>query len=421
MAIFATVPFHAGAVRIDYEINAGIERDDNVLMSPTDPQDANALRAGFGFLLAEETSTVLANFGGRLEYWNYIDGPQSNTLEGNLAGRLNWSIVPEVFSFTVEDSLQMRPIDRFAADTPGNRQRVNVLSLGPNVQFNWSRAFLGRAELRWIDTRAAEDDDIESQRVAAALHAIRELGPTSVLSFSARGQDVDYTHDLIARDHRRYDAYMRYDQELRRLGFGLVAGYTWVDYADGSSASHPLLRGRINWVLGSRNTVALEAAHQMTDASESALAGITAITSVPDGVSSAPMGVNSSIYEEDRIAFHWAHHRERADFTLGSYYERIDFQDATTFDETRRGLLGQVTYRLAPTWEVHSFADVARSEFPDLGLRTNDRRYGLGVAKQWSRHWSSALDYMHYRRRGDGSLASASQNVWYLTVTYRNR
>ena len=419
--ILAAAPFQAGAVRIDYVIDAGVERDDNVLMSSTDPQDSSAVRAGVGFVLAEETSTMLANVGGRLEYWSYVDGPQSNAFEGSLTGRVNRSIIPEVLSFTVEDSLEMRPIDRFTADTADNRQRVNVLSLGPNVQFNWSPAFRGRAELRWVDTRAAETDDIESQRVAATLHAIRHLDPTSVLSFSARGQDVDYTHDRIARDYRRYDANMRYDVELRRFGLGLVTGYTWVDYDDGTSATHPVLRGQVNWSFGPRNTVALEAAHQMTDASESAIAGITDVSSVPDRIATTSIAVNSSIYEEDRIEFHWAHHRERLRFTLGSYYGRIDFLDATAFDETRRGVLGQMTYRLTPAWDLSSYADIARSEFPDLGLRSNDRRFGLGVSRIWSRRWSSALDYMHYRRSQDGAFGEARQNVWYLTVTYRNR
>ena len=70
---------------------------------------------------------------------------------------------------------------------------------------------------------------------------------------------------------------------------------------------------------------------------------------------------------------------------------------------------------------MHSYADIARSEFPDTGLRTNDRRYGLGISKTWSRHWSSALHYMHYQRSLDGPFGDARQNVWYLTMTYRNR
>lgn len=419
--ILASASFHAGAVRIDYVVDGGIEHDDNVLMSPTDPQDSSALRGGVGFVLSEQTSATQANVGARLEYRSYVDGPQSNAFEGSLTGRVHRSIIPEVFSFTLEDSLEMRPIDRFVADTADNRQRVNVLSLGPNLQFNWSPAFRGRAELRWIDTRAAETDDIESQRVAATLYAFRELDPTSVLSISARGQDVDYSHDRTARDYRRYDANMRYDVELRRLGLGVVAGYTWVDYGDGSSATHPVLRGRVDWTFGPRNTMALEAAHQMTDASESAIAGITDVSSVPDRVSTTSTAVSSSIYEEDRVEFHWDHHRERFRFTLGPYYGRINFLDATAFDETRRGVVAQTSYRLTPAWDLHAFADIARSEFPDVGLRSNDRRYGLGVSRLWTRRWSSALDYMHYRRSQDGAFGEARQNVWYLTVSYRNR
>src|SRR5690606_41225308 len=99
---------------------------------------------------------------------------------------------------------------------------------------------------------------------------------------------------------------------------------------------------------------------------------------------------------------------------------RIDFLDAVAFDETRRGVLTRLTYRLAPTWDLRAFADVARSECPAIDLRTEDRRYGLGIGKTWSRHWSSALDYVHYQRDSARPSGDSRQNVWYLTVTYRN-
>ncbi|MGY1457215.1 MULTISPECIES: hypothetical protein [unclassified Luteimonas] len=420
-AILATASFHAHAVRIDYSLDAGVERNDNILMSSTDPEESSALRAGFGFVVTQESSTVQANFGGRLEYWNYIDGPQSNAFESTLSGRLNWSILPETLSFTVENSLEMRPIDRFAADTVDNRQRVNVLALGPNVDFNWNQAVRGRAELRWIDSQAEEADALESQRVSAALHAIRTLDPTSSLTLSLRGQDVDFRNDTMARDYRRYDGYMRYDRQLSRLGFGLIAGYTWVDYADGDSTSHPLFRAHAEWAISARTALSLSAEHQLTDASDSAIGGISVASTVPDSLSGGSFVVDPSIYEEDRIELTWAYRHDRVGFTVGPYYERVDFIDAPSVDETRRGVVMQLTYRLAPTWDLRTFADAARTEFPDLGQRTEDRRFGLGVGKTWSRHWSSALDYVHYARRDDGPVGNSRQNVWYLTVTYRNR
>src|SRR3546814_19951821 len=72
-------PFHADAARIDYLVDLGYERDDNVLMSPTDPAGSSALRAGFGFVVTAETSAVQANFRGRFEHWTYVEGPQPPT------------------------------------------------------------------------------------------------------------------------------------------------------------------------------------------------------------------------------------------------------------------------------------------------------------------------------------------------------
>lgn len=422
LAVLGLAPLQAQAVRIDYTVAAGVERNDNVLMTADDPATSTAARAGLGFMVSEDTSTVQANFGGRFEYWNYFEGPQSNAFETSLAGRLNWFIVPETFSFTVEDSLEMRPIDRFAADVPDNRQRVNVLSLGPNVHFNFSQAFRGRFELRWIDSSAQETDELESQRVSAALHAIRNLDPTSSLTFSVRAQDVDFEHELVATDYRRYDAYMRYQKELARLGFGVDLGYSQADFRDGRSSNYPMVRGNVHWRTGDRNSLTLTLAHQLSDTATDAIEGIGLTTEVPEGLIGTSSTVNASIYEEDRAELAYAYEGERLGFSLGPYYERIRYLDALALDETRRGVLLQTSYRLAPTWNLLAFADVSRSTFPDLDRRTEDRHAGLSIDKTWSRHWSSALQYSRYERNGDlFSAGDSRQNLWYLSVIYRNR
>lgn len=421
LAILAAVPLQVHAVRIDYAVDMGLERNDNVLMSSTDEQSSNALRAGFGFVVSEETSTVQANFGGRFEYWNYVSGPQSNAFETSLAGRLNWFVVPETLSFTVEDSLEMRPIDRFAPDAPNNRQRVNVLSLGPNLYFNWGPAFRGRAEVRWIDTNAEENDEFESSRLSAALHLVRELDPTSSVTFSLRGQDVDFDHDLLARDYKRYDGYVRYQKELARLGFAFDAGYTWVDYADGSSASLPLFRGQARWELSNRSSLSLGGARQLSDAGSAAIEAIGVVATVPDTLTASAAGLESSVYRETRGDLSYAYAGERVRFSTGPYYERVDYLDANAFDETRRGVIVQFGYRIAPTWELETYVDVARAKFPQIGRETDDLRLGAGLAKTWSRHWSSSLTYTHYRRDDDGLFGDSRQNIWYLTATYRSR
>src|SRR3546814_13473877 len=78
-AMLVAAPFHADAARVDYQVDLGLERNDNVLMSSTDPADSSALRAGFGFVVPEETSAVPANFIGRFAPWNYLVGPPPST------------------------------------------------------------------------------------------------------------------------------------------------------------------------------------------------------------------------------------------------------------------------------------------------------------------------------------------------------
>src|SRR3546814_20967388 len=57
-AMPVAAPFHADAARVDYQVDLGLERNDNVLMSSHDPAAASALRAGFRFVVTEEKSAV---------------------------------------------------------------------------------------------------------------------------------------------------------------------------------------------------------------------------------------------------------------------------------------------------------------------------------------------------------------------------
>ena len=58
LAMLGLAPLQAQAVRVDYTVAAGVERNDNVLMSADDAQSSSAVRAGFGLVVAEDTSTV---------------------------------------------------------------------------------------------------------------------------------------------------------------------------------------------------------------------------------------------------------------------------------------------------------------------------------------------------------------------------
>src|SRR3546814_12527105 len=107
-----------------------------------------------------------------------------------------------------------------------------------------------------------------------------------------------------------------YQEQLTRLGVGVDAGNWWVDYADGSSGSYPLLRARIEWAVRARSVLSLGAARQLTDSTDSAIAGITNASSVQDRLSTISSTVNSSTYEAERIDLGWNYRNEPIRLTL---------------------------------------------------------------------------------------------------------
>lgn len=423
--IFAITSLHAPgahAVRVDYTIDTGFERDDNVLLSDISRNDATSWRAGLGFLLSEDTSTVQAHIDGRLESWKYLDGEYSDTVEGRLSGRVNWFLVPQTFSLTAENSLDLETIDRFAPASPNNRQRVNVFSAGPNLHFNIGRAQRLQLEGRWINSHAEETTAFNSQRTAAVARLVRQLTPTSAFSLSLQAQDVDFDDDLMARDYRRYDAYARFEHALARLTLALDAGTSRIEYDSSESASHPLVRADVNWQATDTSALNLVATHQLSDAASAAIAGIETGNTVPGRLVTGTSLVDASAYEQDSLVLTYAYTGALTGITIGPYYESIDYIDDTSLDEDRRGARFHASRSLTRGWELGLHADLTRTTYRQLDLEQRDRSFGASLGKQWTPNWSTSVRYSRYTRQSEALVGdNIRQNVIYVMLTYQNR
>jgi hypothetical protein len=420
-AIAAALPGSADAVRIDYSIDAGIERDDNVTLSATDPVEQDIWRIGVGFALEESTSTVQARLAGRVDHRRYEDIYPDAT-DRMLEGRLNWMLVPDRFGIVVEDSYGVQTINRFAPAAPDNRQQVNVLSLGPNFYFNVGGPLRGQAELRYIDSDAEVTQDFNSSRVAGALRIIKDIDPTSSLSFNLQAQDVDFDNDLFARDHERVEAFATYRRQYARFDMQLDAGWSRLDYDDGESRDNPLLRAELGWTPSERSRFRVDASNQFSDAATSALDTIGGTGGIPASVMTGTSRVTASAYEVLEIGAGYEYTGVRTSFSLSTYHQDLDYVDAGTANEEGRGATATFGYRLQPSLTLRGSASADRTEYdPPASRRENNRLYSLALEKQWSRHWSSTLSVVRYRRDSSVDTAGFEQNVIYLGVAYRNR
>ena len=421
VALLAAGSLPAHAARVDYVLDGGLEYDDNVQLSSDNPIDQRIYRAGLSFAASEDTSTIQARVDGRIEYRNFEDSIYSDSVEGTLAGRLNWVAIPERLNFTVENSLGVEAIDRFSTNSPDNRQQVNVFSAGPTLHFGVASKLRGQAQLRYIDTQAEVNKEYDSQRLAMTLRAIKELSPTSNLSGNLQQQRVDYDIDLLSRDHDRVDAYLRYERNYAMFDLGIDAGYSKLDFKTGNDRSNPLLRVDLGWRPTDRSRFVLSAASEFSDAASDNLDQIGLDADIPGTIVTGDTTITSSVYETRRLGLRYTFTGTRATFSVAGRTEKLDYIDILQPDEDSRGGGMSFDYALQPTLRLGTYLELDRTRYSVADVTDETRRVGVRLDKQWTRHWGTALSFSRYERQSRLFTSNIDQNLIYLSVSYRNR
>ncbi|MDH5833912.1 outer membrane beta-barrel protein [Luteimonas kalidii] len=421
VAMAGAVPGAAHAVRIDYTIDAGYEHDDNVTLSAEDQIEQDIARVGFGFALEQASSTVQASMIGRIDHRRYED-VYDNLTDRMFEGRLNWMVVPDRLALVLEDSYGVQTINRTAPGSPDNRQQVNVLSVGPDLQFGLGPARRGVAELRYINSDAEVTQEFNSDRVLAGLRILQELDATRTLSWNMQGQQVDFDNDEFARDHRRYEAFVGYRHVFRRFDMTVDAGYAYLDYEDGQTRGDPLLRAAFGWEPTERSRFSVALANQFSDAAVNALDQIDTTSGVPASVLTGNTTITAYAYEQRSIGVDYTYTGTRLTVSFNGTAQELDYVDEAASGEESRGAGASLRYRLRPTLVLSGSAYTNRSEFGAPEGRTEtDRLYAIGLEKEWSRHWSTNLSVTRYERESSAAVGDFEQNVVYLNLTYRNR
>ena len=420
-SVLAAFSGHAVAARVDYTVDLGMERNSNVTMAPSDPIEQRYLRAGLGFSITENISALQLNLDGRAEYRDYEDDIFADTVDGTLSGRLNWVAIPERLFFLAEDNLTVQPVDSLVPDGPGNRQQVNVFSIGPTLLFNGTSSRHGQAELRYVDSDAEVTEEFNSQRLAAAVRTIKELGPTSRVSLNVQAQRVDFDDDIVARDYDRYDVYGRYVRELANFQLGADVGYSRIDYRQGESRSEPLLRADAEWTLSPRSQLTAVVSSQFSDTATDALAGIQSESTVPANVLTGDAVVNASPYEVRSLDLGYSFTGTRLNFSLAPFVQKRDYVDSDEFDQKTRGARFDLHWLMRRGLSLGGYATWERLDYTQLGREDKTTRVGASLEYQWVRRWSVRLNAERYKRESTDLNQDVAQNIVYLSVAYSNR
>lgn len=421
-SLLLAMPCSAFAVRIDYSAELGLFYSDNIALTATDPISESVLIPRLNFEISEDGSTVQAQVSGTVEYRDYLGNEFGSEFRGALDGTVNWVLLPERLDWDFSDNLGLYPISLRAPDVPDNLQQTNVFSTGPKLRFRLGPATQGQAELRYVDSRAEEADDFDSQRLVGALRAIHDLGPTRRISANLVAQDVDFTEDLLANDFVGYSLFAGYVENLAQVDLDFALGYTHLNFSRGDDASGPLVRAGVDWRATDRSTFSFDAAWEYTDAASSlAAGGGSGFDADLGGVSIiGTEAITPDVYQEKliEIGYHFVATRWNVDAV--ARYATYRYEDLTGLPSNRdeSGLGFSLGYLLRPRLTLGLIAEANYRDFTVTRTSERDTRFGGYLAQQLGPHWSWRVDLARYDRNGDGDIASFDENSAYFRFIY---
>jgi hypothetical protein len=431
--IALAIPAAASAVQLDYQVGLGIEHDDNVNLSNDDPISDDILIPTLGFSVSQLGSTVQAAATGAVDYRDYLGGTFSDEFRGELNGRLNWTVLPERLDFTVQDRLALEPVNALVPDAPNNLQQTNVFAFGPTLSFRLADTIRGQAELFYIDSRAEDSDEFNSQRLHGGVRAIKDLDPTSTISLNLGDERTTFDSSSATPDYNRYGVFGRYTRKWSELDLIGDAGYSWLKYSGAGDFDRdsPLVRGDLVWRFAPHDTLTLNASYEFSDAATDLLS--TTTTTPVDGTGGTPkipadvaLGnttISSAPYLAKTISLGYLYHAERIELTVAPYWRKYDygavtFAEAGAIDQTSRGGILGAGYRITPLLTAGANAALEDLTYDTISRTDHNRYYTLYLRHQWARHWSWRAELARNERHSTDAGISSDENIVFFGFTY---
>ena len=126
----------AAEAQVEYGFTAGYGHSDNVFRVSDDEIASDILTAGVELNWQEDRTRIDADVRADLDFNHYLNVDENfdvdNQVTGNASGHVTLGIVPEHFTWLIEDSFGQTQQDPLVPATPESLESINYLTTGPD-------------------------------------------------------------------------------------------------------------------------------------------------------------------------------------------------------------------------------------------------------------------------------------------------
>jgi hypothetical protein len=403
--------------------DVGIESTDNIALAATDRTSQRIATTDFDFAAQEATRRLDFNLKGAFSYLDYLEGAYGSTLVGRFDGTGQFALIPERFTWTVQDDFGQGQLNAFQPPTPNNKQNIDYLSTGPNVFLRFGGT--GFVDLSARYSRAQYSaSPFDSNRYQASAQIGEQLSARSALSLDVDTEHVSFVDPAAGGNFERSSAYLHYDLSGARTTIGVNLGATELNET-GNSSTGSLAKLAVDRRLSPSTTASVTLGRELTDAST----GFSTIQSgAIGGIAVSPAAVTANSYTDDYGSLAVVYHRRLTTLRLSGRWEKDSYADQPQLDVTRDGgefSVDEQMTRALSAQLIGSYYDsrYAHGDFTATQGATSftDTLFGAGLSLREGRALVFQLRYSHISRSVSGApdVQGYRSNTIFLTVGYR--
>jgi len=227
----------------DWSVFAGATYTDNATLTPNGPDDTIAT-AGLAVSLFQSVPRIRASLDGSLYYTDYLHHTYKSDVFGGVSGSAALFIVPERFSWYLDDVYGQVTANALAPSTPGNRVNANTFATGPDLSIPLGQTIELTAAGRYEETNFGHNQyllsNFDDHRLQGRLGLDGHPSQASTVGLEADYSRVEYQAASSAF-YDQSDLYLEYIARLTRGGVELQAGATRIKQF-GAEETSPLIR-----------------------------------------------------------------------------------------------------------------------------------------------------------------------------------
>jgi hypothetical protein len=410
-----------GAARADitYEVEAGVGHSDNVTRTDAAQTDDSLASLGLNLNWRERTRRLQGDVVTDVSYVEYLDDTYDAEVIGNANANLVFAIVPETFTWQLQDSFGQARTNPFEPVTPDNRENINYFTTGPDVRFRLGSQMTLQVYGRYTTTDY-EESPLDSERTSAGLGLFRDLSAASRVGINAVVDESEFD-DAVTPSYERRSTYLSYDLTAGRTQVAAQVGYSEVEIDGQEGDGGALVNIRVTRDLSASSSLMVSASRQFTDAGEAlgGMAGGEFGGGAGGGLGGGgELTASGAPYEGTDYAVAWQFEKRRTSVNLGVNWSESDYETQPLLNRKSRSYFGSFGRQLRPTLRLELNMNYLSEEFASATFEAEDFETSLNLDWQMSRRLGLRVSAERYDHDTDSGTGEFVENRYFLYLTY---